>query len=170
MNIIVLRELYAYNTWAHQEVWEGAKTLTEDQFHQVIGDSSGTIYEQIFHSLTLERYWLTIVQDQFQSNNILLPTLDDYPSGASLGNFYADTSDFVEEVLATLDDADLAEIITYRRPSGSSFQKTCEEILMQVYKNSTDNRAKTITMLKQLGVSILGEPYVRCSMNLIAHV
>ena len=166
MDVASLRELFDYNTWAHLRVWNCAKTLPEAQFRQVLNYSVGSIYEQIFHTLSIERYWMTAVRDKAQPDGDSFPSSDDYPTGASLGNLYDETSAFLNTILADLSDADLGEMVAYRHPSGLSFQNTCGQLAIQVYSHSIDHRAQTLAMLHQFGAPTIGQDFLRYLMDI----
>jgi uncharacterized damage-inducible protein DinB len=55
--------------------------------------------------------------------------------------------------LATLKDADLARLVTYRDSKGSQYKAALGDMLMQGIIHSIHHRAQAVNMLRQLGAA-----------------
>ena len=58
MNTDHFIQLYQYNTWANQRVWDCAMTSTPEDYHKDSDFSVGSVYEQLFHTMAVESWWI----------------------------------------------------------------------------------------------------------------
>src|SRR5689334_2868791 len=104
MNVDTIRTVYNYNYWAFDQVWECLTPLTEAQFVEDVGYSTGSVRNYIVHTMSATRRWIRRLQRVEEIPHL---AFEDYPTRVATRTQWdllkAETLDYV----AGLDQAQL---------------------------------------------------------------
>ncbi len=153
MNTTTLKKLFAYDQWAHRQVWRCVETLTPEQFSQPHDYSIGSIRNLMHHMMETDWSMLRFLhplpsyreeKQQIQSEN--------FPDFASMRQHWEAIQTELDAYIATLTDADLLEAI-----DGKGFGWNGEvqrwEALESEFNHSLDHRAQVLALLHHLGAA-----------------
>src|SRR5260370_34740178 len=76
MDPAMYRDLYAYNFWAHRQVWPCIEQLSEEQFTQDAGYSVGALRDQCVHMMAVESWWVHFLR----TGELRFLEEEDYPT------------------------------------------------------------------------------------------
>jgi len=140
-----IRKLYGYTYWAFERVWDCIMQLTDEQFTQDIGYSSGSIRNHVVHMMSAEQRWMKRVQDAEIPPQL---PFDDYPTRTEAKEKWDEIRIEVVDYIRSLDQAQLDETVHCEiRSRGLSFRKLRWELLMHVANHATDHRAQILALL-----------------------
>lgn len=150
MNVADITQLFAYNRWANARTIESAEALTDEQLRRDLKSSFPSVFATLVHMLGAEWIWA-------ERWNGASPT--SWPAAPRMTTLEilkdswraveADQSAF----LATIDDAALAQRISYNSLKGDPFNDPLGATMQHVVNHSTYHRGQIGTMLRQLGAS-----------------
>jgi uncharacterized damage-inducible protein DinB len=145
MDKSMVTQLFDYNAWAFEKVWECIGQLTDEQFCLDTGFSQGSIRSQMVHVINATRRWLDRLQE--------LPARPHLESNSFQGNddlkkewglFLQEMRDYID----SLDEASLLETVRWEIPSRQlSAETTRREILLHLANHATDHRAQILAAI-----------------------
>lgn len=159
MNTDHFIQLYDYNTWANQRVWDCAMTSTPEDYHKDSDFSVGSVYEQLFHTMAVESWWIGFLatgevkflgdddSEKCQDREILRQTWDAINS-KNMHYINRLTDDELQRKVKVAWWADDVPLITVA------------QALTQVANHSTDHRAQTMALLHMLGYEGVGQDFL----------
>lgn len=147
MNPDSIRRLYDYSYWASEKVWDCIMPLTDEQFVQDTGYSSGSIRNHVVHMMSAERRWMQRVRGETVSPNLLF---DDYPGCKTTKVKWDAVKVEVLDYIYSLDQEQLDEIVHSEIQSRElHFSLRRWELLLHVANHATDHRAQILTLLNR---------------------
>lgn len=150
MNKDYFIQLYNYNTWANERVWQCAMKTTQDHYLKDSTFSVGSVYDQLFHTMAVESWWIGFLatgevnflgdddSEKCQDRELLRQTWDAINS-KNMSYINALTEEELQRGVKVRWWADSAPLITVA------------QALTQVANHSTDHRAQTMALLHMLG-------------------
>ena len=149
MNTEWIKTLFAYNQWAHDQVWACILTLNDEQFVQASNYSIGSVRNQIVHVMSVDNRWMARVCGTPTPAHF---RPEDFASAHAVRAQWEPLAKDQRAVVARLTDAELAETIAYEMPSrGGAKANTRWEILLHMINHGTDHRAQILRLLYELG-------------------
>lgn len=149
VDLAQIRHFYDYNRWANGRLLGAAAALAPELLTRDLGSSYGSVWITLRHILWGE--WLWLGRWQARTPAGLDPqTLHDFPALRSRW------TEIEQEQLALLDGltaADLARLLSYDNPPGTSWTYTLGEMIYHVLNHSTYHRGQVAGMLRQLDVT-----------------
>jgi uncharacterized damage-inducible protein DinB len=145
MNLQSILELFEYNYWAFDRVWQSINQLDDAKFVSDLGYSFGSIRNQIIHLISSHQRWLARLQ-----LTGIPPHLDfaDLPTRTLVKEKWNEARDEFLDYVYSLDRANLEVIIPYRISSRSIDTANSRwEILLHLVNHSTDHRSQILTLL-----------------------
>jgi uncharacterized damage-inducible protein DinB len=139
----IFRTLVAYNYALYHRVWDSIMTLSDEQFVAEIDYSHGSIRNQIVHVATVDSRWLQGLNEQPGARAFNLNPAD-YPSRNSARELWDTTSKQVTDYVASLDEANLAQI-----PQGMG--GPVWHVVVHLVNHGTDHRAQILRALHDFG-------------------
>jgi uncharacterized damage-inducible protein DinB len=144
------RQLVAYGSWANALVFAAADAISEEQLAASAASSFPSIAATLGHIVGAEWIWLrrwlgeipTAVPDWVSK-----PTLADLK--AHLAAVEVERSSF----LASLSDAELDRVVSYRNLAGQAYAEPLDGLIRHVVNHSTYHRGQVATQLRQLGLT-----------------
>lgn len=150
------RSLYEYTFWAQERLWTCMESLTEAQFSLDLGYSQGTLWDQCFHTMSVECWWPHFLH----TNEVLFPDADEVPTRAAMRARWEPVREEIRQYLSTLTVDELARVV--RAPFWPKERKsiTVWQALLQVVNHSTDHRAQMLAALHGLGAPTVDQDYL----------
>ena len=145
MNKNMVTQLFGYNVWAFDKVWDCIGQLTDEQFCLDTGFSHGSIRSQMVHVISATRRWLDRLRE--------LPARPHLDSASFQGkdDLKKEWGFFLKEMRAyieSLDEASLLEPIRWEIPSRQLSAETPRlEILLHLANHATDHRAQILAAI-----------------------
>ncbi len=156
MHPAYLLQLYEYNQWANQRVWECVIQLEEDKFTQDLDYSVGSIYIQMVHTMAVEHWWLHFLR----TSTLDFLELEQFPDRATIRAKWDDVEAINRTYVATITPEELERLVKPAFWEENTKPIKVWQALMQVMNHSTDHRAQTLAMLHRLGAPTVGQDFL----------
>jgi uncharacterized damage-inducible protein DinB len=148
MNIESIQTFLRYNDWANGRLLQAAVALTDELLDRPFEMGRGTLRKTLLHIAVAEHVW---VQRWKAKVEVPWPNEDEPVGIAAMGERLRATQKDRDGFLATLKDADLSRIVTYRDSLGSLYTAALGDMLLQLCTHSAHHRAQAVNMLRRLG-------------------
>lgn len=147
MNPDSIRRLYGYSYWASERVWACIMQLTDAQFTEDTGYSSGSIRNHVVHMMSAEQRWMQRLQGEEITP---LLAFDDYPTREAAKARWDTVKAEILDYIHSLDQKQLDEPIHWEVQSRNmSYTHHRWELLLHVANHATDHRAQILALLNQ---------------------
>ncbi len=147
MRLETIQCLFGYTYWAFERVWDCIAQLTDDQFAEDLGYSSGSIRNHVIHLISSHHRWVDRMR---RTPPIPHLRFDDYSSLIETKSKWNEAKIEFLDYVNSLDQAHLYEVIPYEITGrGISAKNHRWEILLHLVNHSTDHRAQILTLLNQ---------------------
>ena len=152
MDIHTINTLYKYNYWATGRVLEAIQQADEIAFATSHPELYyGSLQGTLAHILTAEWIWRKRCQERISPSFLLDPL--DFPTIQSLDARMKEEQSRMLSYLGDLEDADLAQAVSYQSTKGQPFQNTLWHLLVHVINHGTQHRSEIAMVLTELGYS-----------------
>ena len=159
MNKDYFVELFRYNQWANQKVWNCALELPQDIYLKIHEFSVGSVYMQLLHTLNIERFWVGFLATG-ESKLIGQDEHLHYQSRKKFRQLWDETYTTNMIYIESLTDAKLQRQVT--APWWSAEDSiTVTQVLTHVINHSTDHRAQTMALLHMLGYDGIEQDFIQ---------
>jgi uncharacterized damage-inducible protein DinB len=147
-DVRVVQELYRYNRWANERVFDAVAGLTSSEFTRDLGSSFASVRDTLLHIIWAEWIWLqrwkgTSPRQVFQ--------VADFPDLPALRARWATIESEQRAFLETVTPERLLAAVPYVNLQGHSWQYPLWRQMQHVVNHSTYHRGQLTTMLRQLG-------------------
>jgi uncharacterized damage-inducible protein DinB len=140
-----VQQLFAYNTWAVDRLWECVETLSNDEFVREVDYSRGSVRDQMLHIVTGIERWMLRVEGKSPGT---LPDEDVFPTCSAVRARWEQTNTALLAYLQSLDQARLNEIVTGRLAGrGVEFFNKRSDLLLHLANHCADHRAQVLAIL-----------------------
>ena len=148
VNLLEIKRLYDYNSWANERVLESLRPISQEAFASDKGASHGSIRGIIAHIAAAEWIWLErwkgsspaglLSESKFETVEIATERLRkiDYD---------------LQEFTSRLTQADLDGSRGYKTTEGKAYSNVLSDMLLHVANHSSYHRGQIITLLRQSG-------------------
>ena len=143
------RELFAYDHWANDCMFEAALGLSEQQQQQTIASSFPSVASTLAHIVGAEWVWL---RRWIGESPTSFPEWVTNPRCAAVRAILTTVEQERDEFLARLSDDDLQRSVSYRTLGGQEFCDPLGGLMKHVVNHSTYHRGQVATLLRQFGV------------------
>ncbi len=144
-------ELFGYSSWATARMFSAAEALTQEEREAVVPSSFPSILATLAHIVGVEWVWFRRWLGESPKS---MPAWVDPPDPPTLMELRVQLATIEEEraaFLASLTDADLEGVVSYRAPDGLAFSHPLGQLIRHVVNHSTYHRGQLATQLRQLG-------------------
>jgi uncharacterized damage-inducible protein DinB len=148
-----IRELYAYNAWANNRIFDIIETLPAEQYMQDMKSSLGSIHGTLVHLVGAEKVWLERWQ---KAPNVVFLKANEIYSFAELRNIWNIVQENREKFIAPFTDDMLNNAVSVTDSRGGVLVNTYSQMMQHLINHSTFHRGQVVTMLRQLGATPVG--------------
>jgi uncharacterized damage-inducible protein DinB len=152
MQIDQIKELYDYNHWAGERLWQAVAGLNQDQLNIDMHNGIGSILTTLLHMVGAA--WLWRIRWQGGKPTSML-TLADFPTLQSIRTRWQEEEEQLQHFLTTLHDADLNRELRYiglATPDQVSIQPLWKTML-HLINHQTQHRSEIAMQLTALNHS-----------------
>lgn len=142
--------------WADNELFARAEKLTEEQLHQDLGYSFGTVMRQIVHTVGVQYWWFHFLN----SGDYHFMDDEEYLTVTALRPKIEETHALLRAYAARLTDDELNRLVRPKFWREESQPWAVWEAIHQVVNHSTDHRAQTLMFLHRLGGETFQQDYL----------
>ena len=143
--------LFDFNYWARDRILESCDRLNADQLLAQTPISFGSIRNALVHILNAEWIWRLRCQQRVSPSSML--KFDDFPSIHSIRNRWQEEETAFRRYLESLDEADLEQIVPYRRTGGQPNMIPHWQILVHVVLHGVEHRGEVARAITRYGFS-----------------
>ncbi|HUP88336.1 MAG TPA: DinB family protein [Longimicrobiales bacterium] len=143
-----LRELFRFNRWAEERMFEATGKLSEEELNRDLGNSFPSVRETLLHIVGAEWVWLT----RWKGTS---PT--EYPrdkralTHPQIFTWWRSVDSDRDAFVAGLTEADVDRLLEYTNFAGKNFSFPFWQMFRHVVNHSSYHRGEITTMLRQLG-------------------
>ena len=143
-----VRELYAYNRWAHERTLAMADGLSERELTQDMGHSHGSVAGTLVHMMWAEWIWLR--RWKGESPRVVFK-VEDYPGVASIRTRWDEIWTEQAAFLECLTPPKLSEPLAYVNVKGERWEYPLWQELLQIVNHGTYHRGQVVSLVRQCG-------------------
>ena len=144
-----IRDFYAYNRWANERLLDRAERLERDQFLAADGGDE-SIRDTLAHTLWAQWVWL---QRWLGNSPRQRWSAEEFPDVASLRSRWDEVERESDAYLARLQEADLAQLLTYVNMKGEGWGYPLWQQLLHQVNHATQHRSEVALRLTRFGQS-----------------
>jgi uncharacterized damage-inducible protein DinB len=153
MTINEIRELYAYNAWANNRIFDIIEQVPPEQYMQDMKSSHGSLHGTLVHLIGAEKVWLERWQ---KTENIVFLQAKEIQSFKEIRNIWNTVHEQREKFLAAFTDDRLNDAITITDSRGGIYTNTFSQMMPHLINHSSYHRGQVVALLRQLGVTPVG--------------
>ena len=143
-------ELFRYNAWANELVFDAVAQLPDEQYLRDLKSSHGGIHGTLQHIVWAEHLWLN---RWLAKPNPAVPQGKDLPTLAAVRARWDEVEAERGGWLAGMTDERLAATIIVKPTTGGAYEHTFAQMLRHVINHSSYHRGQVVTMMRQLGAA-----------------
>ncbi len=148
MNVQEIKQLFAYNSWATNKVFDNLLELPREKYFEDLKGSFGGIHGTLTHLVGAEKIWLSRWIGKPE------PTLlkaDEVSSLADLRAIWEKVGRETALFLAPFNEKKLQENITVTTSKGNRYTSSFQQMFQHVVNHSSYHRGQIAAMLRQVG-------------------
>jgi uncharacterized damage-inducible protein DinB len=157
MTLNASRPLLRYNDRANDEVLRAAGGVPDAALDRLFEMGVGSLRRTLIHIYNGEHVWLSRWRAQAETK---WPPEDEPTPIAELAGRFEAHRRARDAYLATLPEAALAEVVTYRDSKGALYKAQRGDMLLQACVHSIHHRAQAANMLRRLGAGLVELDYM----------
>ena len=154
-------ELYDFNAWANQRIFDACAALTPEQFTKPLASSFPSVRGTLVHIVSGEWLWFDLWQGQSPSSEKFKGYVAKFTDLASIRTGWLELEKERKRFLEGLSAADLDHVIEYTNQRGHRFAYALRRMLQHVVNHSTYHRGQVITLFHHLGAKPCATDYLR---------
>lgn len=148
----LLKQLAAYNIWAHQKIVDTILLLPEEQQMAEISSSFNSLHKTLLHMWDAESIWW---QRMKLHERFVRPSDNFKGTTRDVVNGLISQSQLWEGWVSNASDLMFEHVFEYRNNKKELFKMPIFQMLVHVFNHGTYHRGQLINMLRQLGVEKL---------------
>lgn len=155
-------DLYAYNRWANHRLWDKVIMLSDEQYHQDIDYSIGSVHNHVLHMAAVEGWWFHFLSESDVSwLEAFGEDVEKFGDRAVLRAEWDKVEAFIVDYLNAITDEELARMVKPPFWEGDQHPIPVQGALIQVANHSTDHRSQVLRALHDLGAETFEQDYLR---------
>ena len=151
MDLVTIRELFAYHDWGRDRLMALAETRHDSQLDRTFEMGEGSLRKTLEHLFGAEWTWLQRCKGRSPAHG---ECPRDFTSMAALWDQWRQVAQQRNALLDTLSNADLSRSVTYIHPTGKTYSFQLGHVLLHVCCHGTHHRAQALNMLRHLGITV----------------
>jgi uncharacterized damage-inducible protein DinB len=145
-----IREMFDHGYWARDRQLEACAALGEEPFSRRLGGSFPSLRETQVHLLAVE--WLWLERWRGHEPAALVPA-EELPSLAAIETRWATVEREMRAFLEALDEARLAQPVTYLNLRGERWSYPLWRLVMHLLNHQSYHRGQVTTLFRMLGAA-----------------
>ena len=151
MHIDQIKELYAYDHWANERLWQALVGLNSDQLNMDTHNGIGSILATLLHMLSAAWVWRMRWQGSMPTSTLAIA---DFPTLQSIRTRWQEEEGQLQRFLTTLHDEDLNREFRYvRLTSDQVFTQPLWKTMLHLINHQTQHRSEIAMQLTALNHS-----------------
>lgn len=152
MQIDQIKELYDYNNWAGERLWEAIERLSADQLEIDMHNGIGSILTTLVHLVIASWIWRTRWEGGMPISFLSTAV---FPTLQSVHTRWQEEEAQIQRYLATVSDEDLTKDIRYIRPADPDrvYTMVLWKSMLHLINHQTQHRSEIAMHLTALGHS-----------------
>src|SRR5215212_3532059 len=148
MNVAELNDLYEYNKWAHELVFESVGELNKEQYERVVGGSYPSVRLTLEHVLATEVVWLSRWEGYSLGD---APNYSGIQDSGALIQMWRSFRHRQDSFITSLADDELTKPIAIRTRNGIETVQALGDTMLHVVNHSSYHRGQVTNLLRQVG-------------------
>jgi uncharacterized damage-inducible protein DinB len=151
MQMDQIKELYDYDRWANERLWQAVAGLNLDQLSIDMHNGIGSILDTLLHIVSAAWLWRTRWQGGMPTSML---TIADFPTLKSIRTRWQEEEGQLQRFLTTLRDEDLNRELRYvRMTSDQIFTQPLWKTMLHLINHQTQHRSEIAMQLTALNHS-----------------
>ena len=152
MQIDQIKELYDYNDWANERLWQAVSALSADQLNIDMHNGIGSIFTTLIHLVGATWIWRTRWEGGMPTR--FLP-VEEFSTLESIRSRWQEEAEQIQRFLTTLHDEDLKQELHYIRPAAPEqiFTMPLWKSMLHLINHQTQHRSEIAMQLTALNHS-----------------
>ncbi len=151
MQIDQIKELYDYDHWANERLWQAIVGLNSDQLNMDMHNGIGSILDTLLHIVSAAWLWRTRWQGGMPTSMLAIA---DFPTLQSIRARWQEEEEQLQRFLATLHDEDLSRELRYVRMARDQvFTLPLWKTMLHLINHQTQHRSEIAMQLTALNHS-----------------
>lgn len=146
----LLKQMSAFNIWAHQHLLAVISTLSAEQQQQELPSSFSSLQRTVLHIWDAESIWWQRLKLQ---ERITVPSREFNGSFQDASNGLISQSRQWEEWVSGASVLQLEHVFQYTTFDKVQFKQPTWQMILHVFNHGTYHRGQLVNMLRQLGVT-----------------
>src|SRR5215213_5056679 len=146
MNVAELTDLFEYNTWAHELVFESVAGLTKEQYEREVGGSFPSVRLTLQHVLATEVVWLSRWEGHSLGD---APDYSGIADSSSLLRMWRSFRGRQMGFITSLADDELGKPIAIRTRSGIETVQPLGDTMLHVVNHASYHRGQIAAQVRQ---------------------
>lgn len=145
-----LQDLYAYNTWANEQVFDVCRGIDQAQMDAAAPGTVGSITQTLAHMMGVEAAYILMLRGEMDA----LSRMREEARSLTFRDWAQRAAQLGQEYGALLESADAAFLDQPLRVPWFDFALTKHDGLLQVLEHSAQHRAQVFSVLGERGVKV----------------
>lgn len=151
-------ELFAYDRWATEHVFDDIAAMDPAEYLKNMATSHESIFGTLVHLVSAEEVWLARWEGRAP---LELARAEDVKTLDRVRSRWNDVSRNVERFVSELDEEGLHSEIEVETSTGARFRHTFREMFSHLVNHSSYHRGQIITLLRQSGAAVTSTDLIR---------
>lgn len=144
-----LKELSAYDAWARAQFVARLRELSDEEFTRPLGPGLDSLARKWAHVTDADAVWLNRIVDG--QSPTAMPDNGRFKTVAEFSQHLLQVGHRKAALVASLKDADLERVVTYRNVAGKEFSQPLAELLLHLITHGQYHRGQMASCLRALG-------------------
>ena len=147
VDVPVIQELYRYNRWANDRMFEAVSSLTQEEFTKNLASSHPSVRDTLTHIVWAE--WIWLQRWKGTSPHVVFDAKD-FPHVGTLRLRWLDVEIEQRAFIETMTNESLLGLVQYVNLQGQTWRYPLWRQMYHVVNHSSYHRGQLTTMLRQL--------------------
>lgn len=148
-----ITDMYAsFNLWADKKITDAVGLIDEERAKKELKSSFSSIHSTLIHMGNAQIIWLNRIKKKADPEIAVTDT--SHTTGQIIRRLLNLSGEWEEFMLGTSEEG-LLSPVTYKTTRGEEFTEPVFEIAMHVMNHATYHRGQIITMMRELGETVL---------------
>jgi uncharacterized damage-inducible protein DinB len=144
-----MRQLFAFNAWATNRIFDAVANLSPEQLGRDLQSSHKSILNTLVHLVGAERAWCSRWTGATVEPFL---TIADAPSLGLLREIWSNVGFDTAKFLGGLTDKKLTELFEMKTSKGEVLKQVYWQSMLHVIDHCSYHRGQVVTMMRQLGI------------------